>query len=123
MFILFNWELIHTRLENQYEAHNYKNKKHKKIDTYREFVQKEPTVKRCLLISDLKPIYYIIGKPKEKPFYRQRIRGSSCARKKTVDMRILVTSRNGDRKILESIRITSGPFSRLRKQNHLNQLR
>ena len=33
-----------------------------------------------------------------KAFYRQRIPKSSCARKKTVDIDILVTSRNGDRK-------------------------
>ena len=35
-----------------------------------------------------------------KAFYRQRIPEPSCARKKTVDIDILVTSRNGDRKIM-----------------------
>ena len=44
-----------------------------------------------------------------KAFYRQRVPGSSCARKETVDIDILVTSRNGDRKIVQSIRITSRP--------------
>ena len=38
----------------------------------------------------------IIGQ--KKAFYRPRIPESSCARKKTVDIDILVTSRNGDRK-------------------------
>ena len=38
----------------------------------------------------------IIGQ--RKAFYRQRIPESSCARKETVDIDILVTSRNGDRK-------------------------
>ena len=38
-----------------------------------------------------------------KAFYRQRILESSCARKETVDIDILVTSRNGDRKIMQSI--------------------
>ena len=47
----------------------------------------------------------IIGQ--RKAFYRQRIPESSCARKETVDMDILVTSRNGDRKIMQSIRIMS----------------
>ena len=42
-----------------------------------------------------------------KAFYRQRIPESSCARKETVHIDILVTSRNGDRKIMQSIRITS----------------
>ena len=50
--------------------------------------------------------------------HRQRIPESSCARKKTVDIGILVTSRNDDRKIMQSIRITSRPSSRIRKQNH-----
>ena len=40
---------------------------------------------------------------------------SSCARKETVDIDILVTSRNGDRKIMQSIRITSRTPSRIRK--------
>ena len=40
----------------------------------------------------------IIGQ--RKPFYRQRIPESSCARKETVDKDIVVTSRNGDRKIM-----------------------
>ena len=40
----------------------------------------------------------IIGQ--RKAFYRQRIPESSCARKETVDIDILVTSRNGDRKIM-----------------------
>ena len=40
-------------------------------------------------------------------FYRQRIPGSSCARKETIDINILLTSKNGDRKIMQSIRIAS----------------
>ena len=36
----------------------------------------------------------------------QKISGSSYARKETVDIDIFVTSRNSDRKIMESIRIT-----------------
>ena len=42
-----------------------------------------------------------------KAFYRQKILESSCGRKETVDIDILVTSRNGDRQIKQSIRITS----------------
>ena len=38
----------------------------------------------------------IIGQ--RKAFYRQTIPESSCARKETVDIDILVTSRNGDKK-------------------------
>ena len=51
----------------------------------------------------------IIGQ--RKAFYRQRIPESGCARKETVDIDILVTYRNGDRKSMQSIR-TSRPPSR-----------
>ena len=56
-----------------------------------------------------------------KAFYRQEIPEYSCTRKGTVDIDILVTSRNGDRKIMQSIRITSRPTSRKRKWNQLSQ--
>ena len=61
----------------------------------------------------------IIGQ--RKAFYRQRIPEPSCARKETVNIDILVTSRNGHRKIMHSIRITSRPTSRKRKWNQLSQ--
>ena len=44
-----------------------------------------------------------------KAFYRQRIPEFNHVRKETVDIDILATSRNGDRKIMKSIRITSRP--------------
>ena len=56
-----------------------------------------------------------------KAFYRKRIPESSCTRKETVDIDILVTSRNGDRKIMQSIRIMSRPPLRKRKWNQLSQ--
>ena len=55
----------------------------------------------------------IIGQ--RKAFYWQRIPESSCVSKETVDIDILVTSRNGDRKIMQSIRIISRPPPRIRK--------
>ena len=61
----------------------------------------------------------IIGK--RKPLQRQRIPEFSRARKETVDIDILVTSRNGDRKTIHSIRIISRPPSRKRKCNQLSQ--
>ena len=56
-----------------------------------------------------------------KAFYRQRIPEFSCARKETVDIDILVTFRNGDRKIMQSIRITTRSLSMIRKRNQLSQ--
>ena len=52
----------------------------------------------------------IIGQ--RKAFHRQRIPEFSSAREETVDIDILVTSRNGDRKIMQSIRIMRRPPSR-----------
>ena len=61
----------------------------------------------------------IIGQ--RKAFCRQQIPELSHARKETVDIDILVTSRNGDRKIMQSIRIMSRPPLRKRKWNQLSQ--
>ena len=61
----------------------------------------------------------IIGQ--RKAFYRQRIPESSSARKETIDMDNLVTSRNGDKKIMQSIRITSRLPSRIRKWSQFSQ--
>ena len=71
--------------------------------------------------SRLKTTKIIIGQ--RKVFYRQRIPESSCARIEIVGIDILVTSRNGERKIIQSIRITIRPASRIRKQNQLSQFR
>ena len=57
----------------------------------------------------------IIGQ--RKAFFMQRIPESSCATKETVDIDTLVTSRNGDKKIMQSIRITSRPTFSKRKWN------
>ena len=62
----------------------------------------------------------IIGQ--RKAFYRQRIPEFSCARKETVDIDILVTFRNSDRKIIQCIRIKSRPPS-IRRWNQLTQFR
>ena len=56
-----------------------------------------------------------------KAFYRQTIPEFSCARKETVDIGILVISRNGDRKIVHSIKTTNRPPLRLRKWNQFSQ--
>ena len=58
-----------------------------------------------------------------KALHRQRILDSSRARKETVDIDILVASRNGDRIIMQSFRINSRNLSRIRKWNQLIQFR
>ena len=61
----------------------------------------------------------IIGQ--RKVFHGQRISETSHVRKETVDINILVASRNGHRKIMQSIRITSRPTLRKRKWNQMSQ--
>ena len=46
-----------------------------------------------------------------------------CVRKETVSIDILLPSRNGDRKIMQSIRLMKKPPSRIRKGNKLNQFK
>ena len=55
----------------------------------------------------------IIGQ--RKAFCMQRILESRCVRKETVDIDIFITSRNGDRKIMQPIRITSGAVKSMSK--------
>ena len=54
--LFFNWDSLHARLNSHQEAWSYKKRSTKKITRYRKSVQKEPTIKRCLLILDLKPL-------------------------------------------------------------------
>ena len=61
----------------------------------------------------------IIGQ--RKAFYRQRIPEFRWARKETVHIDILVTSRNCHRKIKQSITITSRPTLKKWKWNQLSQ--
>ena len=73
-----------------------------------------------LLLFTIGNLIYI---GQRKAFYKQRIPDSSCVVKETVYIDTLLTSRNGDRKIMQSIRIRSRPPSRIRKWNQLSQFR
>ena len=63
----------------------------------------------------------ILLEGQRKAFYRQIIPGSSCAGKETVDIDILVISRNGDRQIMQSIRTMSRLPSRIRNSGQSSQ--
>ena len=58
-----------------------------------------------------------------KALYKQRIPEPNCVRKKTIDIDILVASKNVDRKFMQSNRITRRPPSCIRKWNQFNQFR
>ena len=47
---------LHARLNSHYNRWSYKKGSTKKITGYRKSVYNEPTIKRCLLILDLKPL-------------------------------------------------------------------
>ena len=63
----------------------------------------------------------IIGQ--RKAFYTQRIQEYSYAKKETVGIDIIVISRNDDRKIIQSITMTSRPSSRIRKWSQVSQFK
>ena len=48
-----------------------------------------------------------------KAFCRQRIPECSCAMKEAVDIDLFITSRNGDRKFIQPVRIVSEPAMRM----------
>ena len=100
----FNWDSLHTRLNSHYKAWSYKQKKDKKR-------KEESRAKRCLPIRSLAKGKHSIGREFQ----------SSCARKEMVDIDVLETSRKSNRKIMQSIRITSRPSSRKRKWDQLSQ--
>ena len=79
-----------TRMELQ--------EKEEKDENYRGKLYRKDPRKKVSITSRLKAIY-IIGQ--RKAFCVQRIPESSCARKETVNIEILITSRRkGDRKIM-----------------------
>ena len=49
-----NWDSLHGRLNSHYKTWSYKKEKYKKIKVCRKSFQEKPTVKRSLLILDLR---------------------------------------------------------------------
>ena len=56
-------------------------------------------------------------------FHREMIPGSSCTRKENVDIQILVTSLNDNRKVMQAIGITIGTTTITKKWNQFSQFR
>ena len=52
----FNQDSLHAKPNSHYKAWSYKKKEHRKIKAYRKSLYNGPTVNRCLLILDLKPL-------------------------------------------------------------------
>ena len=75
----------------------------------------ERTQGKNISINSRFKVTWIIGQ--RKAFYRQIIPEFSCATKE------LVTSTNGDKKIMQSLRITSRPSLRIGKRKQFSQFR
>ena len=101
-------EFTPCKTEQSLRGMKLQEKEAQKDNRIQEISLEEPTDEMSLY-SRLKATK-IMGQ--RKAFYRQRIPEFSCARKETVDIDILVTSRNGDKKIMQSIRIRGRPISR-----------
>ena len=69
--------------------------------------------------SRLKAIQ-IIGQ--REAFYKQKIIESAFVRAEAVDIDILMISRNGDKKIMQSIRVTSRPTMSMSYRKDFNWL-
>ena len=76
------------------------------------FQEKQPAKYENLGIVSFRTISIM---SQRKVYCRQRIQQSSCARKETADKDIIKTSKNGDRKIMQPIRIMSGSPNQIRK--------
>ena len=116
----FNWVSLHAKAEQPLRGMDLQEKEEKDENHRGKLYRKNPR-KKVSINSRLKAIY-IIGQ--RKAFCGQRIPESSCARKETVDLEILITSRRkGDRKIMQPIKITSETPTRMRKRNQFSQFR
>ena len=91
---------LHARRNSNYDVWSYKKKYGLKVteNPFRKNLQNKAVISKFNAIL-------IIGQ--RKAFYRDRIPESSCERKETVDIDILITSRNGYREIMQSIRIAT----------------
>ena len=91
-----NWDSLQARLNSHYEAWSYKKKKTKRLKHTGNLFRRNPAT----VILNLKPFRLQV---KGKHSIRQGIPECSCARKEIVNIDILVKSRNGNRKIMQSI--------------------
>ena len=84
-----NWDLVNAKLKGCYEAGRQNKKKRKRLKAYSKANQKEAAIKRCLLILDH------LTQVKGKHSIGREFQSLAVQGKKTVDIDILVKSRNG----------------------------
>ena len=106
-FLKKKWNLLHARVTRKRST--------KRLNHTGNLFRKNLQLK--VFVNSRVNANKIVGQ--RKAFHRQRIPEPSCVRKET-DIEILVTSRNGSRKIIHSIRITNRPSTRIKTWNQLS---
>ena len=102
-----NWDSLHATPYSHYKA---------RLKYTGNLFRKCPKLKG-VLIFDLK------HRSKESILWAENSRAWLCEERLCVDIGILVTSKNDDKKTMQSIRLTSRPYSRMRKWNKLSEFR
>ena len=102
--VFLKWYLLHARLNSHNEAWSCRKRKRKRLRASKKAVLTESKDERCQKILYAKNLEF------------------SCVRKETVDIDILITSRDGDRKIMQSIRITNGTPSENKEVEPVEQV-
>ena len=110
---------IISQAEQPLRGMELQEKEVQKDKAYRKSVWKEPIVERCLFILDLQSVISLV---KGKYSVGRKFQGLAVRGKKLLTD-ILVTSRDGDKKIMESIRMASRPPQTIRKWRQLSQFR
>ena len=92
----FFWDSFHAKLNSHCEAWGYKKKKHKKIGAHRKSAQKEPTVKRRLLILELKPLRSYVRRKHSigREFQSLAVRGNKLLTQTSLQHLGMVTERS-----------------------------
>ena len=101
--VFLKWYLLHARPNSHNEAWSYR--KRKRLRANKKAVLTESKDERCQKILHAKNLEF------------------SCVRKETVDIDILITSRDGDGKIMQSIRITNGTPSENKEVEQFSKFR
>ena len=78
--------------------------------------------RKCLKLKGVL-IFDLKHRSKESILWAKNSRAWLCEERLWADIGILVTSKNDDEKTMQSIRLTSRPYSRMRKWNKLSEFR
>ena len=102
-----NWDSLHATPYSHYKA---------RLKYTRNLFRK------CLKLNGVL-IFDLKHRSKESISWAENPRVWLCEERLCVDIGILVTSKNDDKKTMQSTRLTSRPYSRMRKWNKLSEFK